>query len=217
MFSEPAKDYAPNTIPPYPAGSPANSEQPPADPLGLASGSYPQINSIDLQKATSARLAKTIPTDESQGRIKGLGNFLLDEQSAAAIGNLSSSNTVSNARILSDEEAMALQECLSPIERLQGVAGCIILGYDGMVIMSSLPEHADKDALSAWALLTYMNSHDLIRVIGHARLRQFVSRTISGYLLLADFGQGLLLAVSDNASTEAILPLMKSVRKVTAA
>lgn len=190
----------------------------PADPLGLSSGAYPQIKDIDLRNASSARLSTTHSTDESKGQIKALGKFLLDQQSEAAITNLSSANAnLSNARILSDEEALALQECLSPIERLQGVAGCIILGYDGIVIMNTLPAHADQDVLSAWALLTYMNSHDLIRVIGHTRLRQFVSRTFTGYLLLADFGQGLLLAVSDNAATEAILPLMKSVRKVTAA
>jgi predicted regulator of Ras-like GTPase activity (Roadblock/LC7/MglB family) len=232
MFSEPTRNYAPNTVPHQEADTASKIEQAPTlppihaklpipsteDPLGLASGAYPQINQIDLQKATSARLAKVTPDDESQGQIKGLINFLLDQQSAAAINNLATSSAnLSNARILSNAEAQALQECLSPIERLQGVAGCIILGYDGMIIMSSLPDHADKDALSAWALLTYMNSHDLIRVIGHTRLRQFVSRTVSGYLLLADFGQGLLLTVSDNASTEAILPLMKSVRKVTAA
>ncbi len=188
------------------------------DPLGASSGQYPQIREMDLRKANAARLSTTPHTDESNGQIKALGNFLLDKHSAATIGNLSNAKAnLAHARILSDEEALALQDCLSPIESLQGVAGCIILGYDGMIIMSSLPDHADKDALSAWALLTYMNTHDLVRVVGHSRLRQFVSRTLSGYLLLADFGQGLLLAVSDNASTEAILPLMKSVRRVTAA
>lgn len=191
---------------------------PTEDPLGASSGQYPQIREMDLRKANAARLGTTTYTDESNGQIKALGNFLLDKHSAAAIGNLSNAKAnLANARILSDEEAQALQDCLSPIEKLQGVAGCIILGYDGMIIMSSLPEHADKDALSAWALLTYMNTHDLVRVVGHNRLRQFVSRTMSGYLLLADFGQGLLLTVSDNASSEAILPLMKGVRRVTAA
>ncbi|MBS2004226.1 MAG: hypothetical protein JST44_22155 [Cyanobacteria bacterium SZAS LIN-5] len=188
------------------------------DPLGFSSGPYPQVSEIDLRKARAARLATNDNTSESSGQIRGLGKFLLDEQSEAAIGNLSSNSAnLSHARILSDEEAIALQECLSPIESLQGVAGCIVLGYDGMIVMNTLPAHADQDALSAWALLTYMNSHELIRVIGHTKLRQFVSRTFSGYLLLADFGQGLLLAVSDNASREAILPLMKSIRKVTAA
>lgn len=196
----------------------ADASDRPEDPLGFSSGPYPKISEIDLNKARAARLATTDNTSESSGRIKGLGKFLLDEQSEAAIGNLSSSNrNLSHARILSDEEALALQECLSPIESIQGVAGCIVLGYDGMIVMNTLPAHADQDALSAWALLTYMNTHELIRVVGHTKLRQFVSRTFSGYLLLADFGQGLLLAVSDNASREAILPLMKSIRKVTAA
>ena len=206
MFSEHIGEQAPKVVPP--------SE----DPLGASSGSYPQIREVDLRKANAARLATTGNTDEPNGQIRALGNFLLDKQSVAAIANLSNSNAnLAHARILSDEEAQALQDCLSPIESLEGVAGCIILGYDGMIIMSSLPDHADKDALSAWALLTYMNTHELVRVVGHNRLRQFVSRTLNGYLLLADFGQGLLLAVSDNASTEAILPLMKSVRRVTAA
>ncbi|HEY9676934.1 MAG TPA: roadblock/LC7 domain-containing protein [Drouetiella sp.] len=188
------------------------------DPLGATSGVYPQIREEDLRVAKNARLGTTSDTTEQRGQIKSIGKFLLDKHSEAAIGALNiHSPEIANARILSDEEAQALHDCLSPIQKQEGVAGCVIVGYDGIVITSTLPPEADKDAFSAWALFTYINSHELVRVVGHNRIRQLVSKTARGYLLLADFGQGLLVAVSDNAATEAIVPLMKSVRKVTAA
>ncbi len=218
MFSEHTLEVAPNMVQKK-LIPPRNTKllSPFEDPLGT-SGAYPQISAVDLQRANAARLATTYDTTEQSGHITSLGKFLLDKTSEEAIGALVTANAnLSGTRVLSDQESEALLECLKPIENLQGVAGCIILGYDGMIITSSLPEHADRDALSAWALLTYMNTHELVQAVGHSKLRQVVSRTHSGYLLLADFGQGLLLAVSDNASTEAMLPLMKSVRRVTAA
>ncbi len=218
MFSEHIPAVAPNMVHKK-ATPPRNTElvSPSEDPLGT-SGAYPQISAVDLQRAHAARLATTHDTIEQNGHITSLGKFLLDKTSEEAIGALVTANAnLSGTKVLSDDESDALQQCLKPIENLQGVAGCIILGYDGMIITSSLPAHADRDGLSAWALLTYMNTHELVQAVGHSKLRQLVSRTHSGYLLLADFGQGLLLAVSDNASTEAMLPLMKSVRRVTAA
>lgn len=187
------------------------------DPLAI-SGAFPKVREEDLKLANSARLGTTSSTVEHNGKISSLGRFLLDKNSEAAIGALEfGTPNLSQARVLSREEVHELEECLAPIESQDGVAGCVILGYDGMLITSSLPDHADKDAFCAWALLTYMNCHDLVKILGHKNLRQLVSRTETGYLLLADFGQGLLVAVSENATTDAIIPLMKSVRRITAA
>lgn len=184
----------------------------------LSSGSWPAISAMKTDHSRVARLGTTQDTTSQSGHITSLGKFLLDKNTENAIGSLATSTArLPSARVLSDEESTALRDCLKPIENQTGVAGCLIIGYDGMIITTTLPKNADSDAFSAWALLTYMHTQDVVNLLGHKKMQQLVSRTKTGYLLLADFGQGLLLTVSDNAATEAILPLMKSVRRVTAA
>jgi len=219
MEHEPKNRSIPRQISPNVA---QNQEQTPDQ---FASGNWPQMNCVTLDKSRLARLGTTIDARTSDdtasasgGQITSFGQFILDKNRQKAIGAIA--NAIVNlptAKVLSENESVALRECLRPIEEQEGVAGCLIIGYDGMIITTTLPQSADGDAFSAWALLTYMTSQEVLKQLGHVAMKQLVSRTESGYLLLADFGQGLLLAVSENASTEAMLPLMRSVRRVTAA
>jgi len=205
------------------SGLAARNQEPVPDQF--ASGNWPQVNCLEFDRSRLARLGTTIDarsnSDTAQapgGQITSFGQFILDKNRQKVIGAIADAIVnLPTAKILSEDESVALRECLRPIEEQEGVAGCLIIGYDGMIITTTLPQSADGDAFSAWALLTYMNSQGVVKQLGHKAMKQIISRTASGYLLLADFGQGLLLAVSENASTEAMLPLMKSVRRVTAA
>ncbi|HEY9773631.1 MAG TPA: roadblock/LC7 domain-containing protein [Planktothrix sp.] len=178
----------------------------------IAAGPTP----FQVQQNTFGRLRADEAKEVKGGNITAIGPFLLDKTSERAVQNLIT-NASSRTRVLTEAEAGELKECLKPIEALDGVAGCIILGYDGLVIANTLPKHCDLDVFSSWALVTYMNSHSAVDFLGHGKVQQIVSRTIGGIMLLADFGQGLLLAVSDKTTTDAVLPLMRGVRKVTAA
>jgi predicted regulator of Ras-like GTPase activity (Roadblock/LC7/MglB family) len=130
---------------------------------------------------------------------------------------ISGSNRKLTTRVLTEQESADLKECLKPIGDQDGVAGCVVLGYDGFVIANTLPAGCDLDVFSAWALVTYISSNNAVDFIGQGRVHQIVSRTLGGIILLADFGQGLLVAVSDKTSSEAVLPLMRGARKISAA
>jgi predicted regulator of Ras-like GTPase activity (Roadblock/LC7/MglB family) len=176
-----------------------------------------QQDEIDRQRSTFARL-NISEQPAGSGQITSLGKFLLDPHCERMIGSMiSGSNRKLTTRVLTEQESADLKECLKPIGDQDGVAGCVVLGYDGFVIANTLPAGCDLDVFSAWALVTYISSNNAVDFIGQGRVHQIVSRTLGGIILLADFGQGLLVAVSDKTSSEAVLTLMRGARKISAA
>jgi predicted regulator of Ras-like GTPase activity (Roadblock/LC7/MglB family) len=162
-----------------------------------------------------ARLGTTVEAS-SHGTITSLGRFILDNETEKAISTIIEGGGQS-ARILTEQDDKSLSDYLLPIANQPGVAGYMVLGYDGLIVTNRLPEHMDPDSFSAWALLTYMHAQDVISAIGHKRLRQLISRTDTGCVLLCAFGQALLVVISDNAATELIVPLLIKARNLRVA
>jgi hypothetical protein len=52
--------------------------------------------------------------------------------------------------------------------------------------------------------------------MGHNHLHQLVSRTHLGYVVVADFGGGILVTVSNGQETEKMIPLMRSITQLVA-
>jgi hypothetical protein len=52
--------------------------------------------------------------------------------------------------------------------------------------------------------------------MGQERVHQIVSRRPKGYLVIADFGGGLLVTVSDGKDTDTLIPLMRSITQLVA-
>lgn len=163
-----------------------------------------------------ARLGKTVE-QSSHGTITSLGKFILDQETESAISAIIDDGGARAARTLTAQTEESLREHLLPIENQPGVAGYMVLGYDGLIVANQLPEEMDPDSFSAWALVTYMHSQQFITAIGHKRMRQLVAKTDHGCVLLCAFGQALLLVISDNAANESIVPLLIKARNVRAA
>lgn len=162
-----------------------------------------------------ARLGTTVEAS-SHGTITSLGKFILDNETEKAISTILEGGAQS-AHVLTEQDDTSLHDHLLPIANHPGVAGYMVLGYDGLIVTSRLPAHMDPDSVSAWALLTYMQAQDFISTIGHKRLRQMITRTETGCVLLCTFGQAMLVVISDNAAAELIVPLILKARKLRAA
>jgi hypothetical protein len=52
--------------------------------------------------------------------------------------------------------------------------------------------------------------------MGQERVYQIVARTLKGYVVIADFGGGLLVTVSDGKDTDALIPLMRAITQLVA-
>ncbi len=150
--------------------------------------------------------------DTGSGRIAAIGKFLLDQKDLDKIGKLTNSDLAEGKlRILTMEASQDLQELLAQIGRQQGVIGSVIVGHDGLLIANTMPSDMDAESVGVWALGVYMNTDHVTKKMGHDRVHQVVSRTPRGYVVIADFGGGLLVTVTDGNDTDQLIPLMRTI------
>jgi len=212
-----------------------------ADNLGIRDGAavaLPKVSKVTVSEAvkqiSDAALAAPIPppkieglgrldsrpemhNDSGSGRISSIGKFLLDGKDLEKIGKITSSDlTHTTMRILPMEAAMELHSLLQSVGSQPKVLGSVIIGKDGLLIANTMPAEIDGEQLGVWALAVYMNTQNAARKLGNERVYQIVLKTPRGYLVIADFGSGLLVTVSDARETDALVPLMRTITQLVA-
>ncbi|MBX9877165.1 MAG: roadblock/LC7 domain-containing protein [Candidatus Obscuribacterales bacterium] len=165
------------------------------------------------------RLSKNVDTtqDTTSGKISSIGKFLLDQKDLAKLGKVASSNLSStDMRVLTMEAAQELQNLLGHIGSQPGVAGSVIVGHDGILIANNLPAGHDAESVGVWALGIFLNTENTIKMLGHNHVFQMVARTPQGFLVIADFGGGILVTVSQSNQTNELIPLMRTITQLVA-
>ncbi|MBX9939614.1 MAG: roadblock/LC7 domain-containing protein [Candidatus Obscuribacterales bacterium] len=186
---------------------PEAQPQAPAQPVIHEIRPAPKIEGIGRLDANSDN-----SQDTGSGRIAAIGKFLLDQKDLDKIGKLAQSDMAEGKlRVLTMEASQDLQELLGQIGKQQGVIGSVIVGHDGLLIANTMPSDMDAESVGVWALGVYMNTEHVTKKMGHDRVHQVVSRTPRGYVVIADFGGGLLVTVTDGNETDQLIPLMRTI------
>jgi Uncharacterized distant relative of homeotic protein bithoraxoid len=205
MPQQPAMPAMPQMAPPQMA-APQMPPQPPAIAHIPPSVPPPKIEGI-------GKLDANVDTnDTGSGRIAAIGKFLLDQKDLEKLGKITSADQSDvKMRILTLEASEDLQMLLSEIGNQEAVIGSVIVGHDGLLIANTMPEEVDAESIGVWALGVYMNTEHVIKKMGHDRVHQVVSRTPRGYVVIADFGGGLLVCITDGTETDSLIPLMRKI------
>lgn len=185
--------------PQMPAQPPAMAQVPPSVPPPKIEG----IGKLDANVDTN---------DTGSGRIAAIGKFLLDQKDLEKLGKITAADQSDvKMRILTLEASEDLQMLLSEIGNQEAVIGSVIVGHDGLLIANTMPEEVDAESIGVWALGVYMNTEHVIKKMGHDRVHQVVSRTPRGYVVIADFGGGLLVCITEGTETDSLIPLMRKI------
>ena len=115
---------------------------------------------------------------------------------------------------MTKENSDDLQALLGQIGTQKGVIGSVIVGHDGLLIANTMPGDMDAESVGVWALGVYMNTEHVTKKMGHDRVHQVVSRTPRGYVIIADFGGGLLVTVTEGKDTDSLIPLMRTITQL---
>ena len=166
----------------------------------------------------TGRLSREEPTAEpTPGKIAAIGKFLLDAQDLQKIGRLTEQDlSDTKIRVLTHEASDEINKLLEHIATQAGVIGSVIVGHDGILIANSLPKELDPESIGILSLAIYVNTTNISKKMGHNHLHQLVSRTHLGYVVVADFGGGILVTVSNGQETEKLIPLMRSITQLVA-
>jgi len=150
--------------------------------------------------------------ETGSGRIAAIGKFLLDQSDMEKLGKITGSEQSElKMRVLTLEASEDLQTLLKEIGTQQKVIGSVIVGHDGLLIANTMPEEVDAESIGVWSLGVYMNTEHVMKKMGHERVHQIVSRTPRGFVVIADFGGGLLVTITDGTDTDTLIPLMRKI------
>ncbi len=166
------------------------------------------------------RLDKRVetPGDPGSGRIASIGKFLLDNKDLEKIGRITASDlSEGKMRTLTLEANEELKNLLKQIDAQQGVLGTVIVGHDGLLIAHTMLQDADAESLGVEALAIYMGTLQVVEKLGDDNVRQIVSQTNQGYLIVANFGAGLLVTLTNPIKLDGLLPLMRTITQLVAA
>lgn len=226
LFNEPAYSNPPTepTAPQFiPVETPSLPTQTPSLPAQSLPGNVqsPRQNSAletDVNQCLSSlgRLADIKYATNSPGNIKELGRFLLTEDTIQKIDSVIKKGLGhSHARVITLDAAQQMAMALEPILKIQGVLGYMVCGYDGLPITSALLHDVDIELLGGCTLVSYMNSHHIIMVMGHARIKQIVMQTQVGSMVLADFGKGILVTLTSEKDPAVLTQLSETISSIT--
>ena len=205
MPAAPAMPAPPAGLPPVPAQAPAMA-QAPSMAQAIPQTPPPKVEGI-------GKLDASVDTNDSgSGRIAAIGKFLLDQKDLEKLGKITEADQGEvKMRILTMEASADLQSLLKEIGAQEKVIGSVIVGHDGLLIANTMPEEVDAESMGVWALGVYMNTEHVTKKMGHDRVHKVVSRTPRGYVVIADFGRGLLVTITDGTETSTLIPLMRKI------
>ncbi len=205
LFAEPAESKPPTVV------------SQPAIQKDIASQENPAMeNNIQECLASIGRLADVRYATNNPGNIKELGRFLLTDETIGNIGNVINKGlTHSHARVISIDTAQQMASAIDPVMKVPGVVGYLVCGYDGMAISSSLPNDVDIELLVGCTMVAYMNSHNIVRVMGHTRIKQMIFNTPGGCMLWSDFGKGILVTLTNDRDAGGLAKLTDTIASIS--
>jgi predicted regulator of Ras-like GTPase activity (Roadblock/LC7/MglB family) len=102
------------------------------------------------------------------------------------------------AALLTLSQGTDLRALLGTIDRAPGVAGSLLVGHDGLTIISSLPPEIDREFLGAQASSVFTGNDGQMRKLNRGELRRMVLETEQGVMLMTAADMGILVVVSQD-------------------
>jgi predicted regulator of Ras-like GTPase activity (Roadblock/LC7/MglB family) len=152
---------------------------------------------------------------DGPSQIGAIGKFLLDKQDIQNLEKLAQSNLAETGlRVLTPSAAQDLQTLLQRIHGVNGVVGSVIVGHDGIVVSTDLPDEFDSDSIAVWSLGIYLNTDNAIKKMGRNSVSKVVAQTTKGHLTITDFGAGILATLTNDPSRDSLIGVMNVINEL---
>ena len=90
-----------------------------------------------------------------------------------------------------------MRKILKELNQQVGVKGSLVVGQDGLVVMSELGEELDKEVVAAMASNTIRSTKRALKLLGHERFGRFILIAAYGRIVFVDIDPACLLVVTD--------------------
>lgn len=136
-----------------------------------------------------------------QDGLVSIGKLLVDQNTLKRIiDNAEKRGTglYTTTKIISNAKGADLDSILGQIDACQGVAGSLIVGRDGLVISSTLPQNFDKELIGAISSSMLTNLDVQCKKMKLGASRQVILDTEGGVVLLIALEVGVLVVMSQS-------------------
>jgi predicted regulator of Ras-like GTPase activity (Roadblock/LC7/MglB family) len=149
------------------------------------------------------------------GQITDLGKFLLDPEAVYAFERiLQNEKNTGTLKRLSVEHSKLIDKLQSNIAKVKGVTGSIVIGHDGTVIASKIPESMVREEIAAWAFTVQVNSKIACQLLSAEAVFDIVLTGGGKDLAISDFGGFLLVTLMDGHNPKVIAELIDKFDKM---
>lgn len=132
------------------------------------------------------------------GLITDIGKFLLDPEAVYAFERiLKNDKNKGTLRRLNQDHSKLIDSLQTKIGKEPGVIGSIVMGHDGTVISSSIPEDLNGDEIAAWSFSAHVNSNIACQLLSAIAMYDLVLTGDGKDLIVSDFGGFLLVTLTD--------------------
>ncbi|MBI4532312.1 MAG: roadblock/LC7 domain-containing protein, partial [Candidatus Melainabacteria bacterium] len=155
-------------------------------------------------------------TDSSIGTMKTIGRLLLDTQAIENIIKVGQQPGLTTARVVSMSQGMQLHQHLENINSLPGVTGCILVGFDGLVITSTMADESEKESLGALSLSIHGSSNVASEKLDLGTMQQIILQSAGTITVLTNVPKGVLVVFASCPNLESISTLLEAIEKLIA-
>ncbi len=201
--------------PSAPAPAPAPAAAPmPAAPMGAPTQPF-------QGHAPAAPAARPQPPAPAPGQPDGLvsiGKLLVDQNTLKRIidnAEKRGAGLYTTTKVISESRGQDLDAILQVIDGVQGVAGSMIVGRDGLVISSTLPAAYEKEMIGAIASSMQTNLDVQCKKMKLGPARQIIVDTESGVLLLMALEVGVLVVLSQSLMQLDLAGVLQAIASVS--
>lgn len=203
-------ERGPSIVPPPIAPAPPRpvpSAVPEAPPGKLASE-----RAEEIYKQAAAMAAK--PLEQRPEGLKPVGKMLVDQEAVSSIiAGAEKRGGLTSTRIISAAKGRTLDLLLEDINKFPGVQGSVIVGKDGLVIGSTLPEEGEKELIGAVASSVYSNVDISCTRMNRGSLRQAILETDQGLIVISEIDVGIFIVLTGPEARTNLGELSKTIKQ----
>jgi len=194
-----------------------------SEPLAQEAGEEVVVNPQQGFGRLSTRSTGERKQQTRTGPLPAIDKLFIDPKAVENIarGEESTPNVrLANTRIISAARAKGISAVLKKIDSCSGVAGCLIVGHDGLVILSTADSGINKDAVGALSAALLSTSNLTTLKIEMGQLKQIVLlteysdskeiRPIS--TILTEMQVGVLVVFSDTQQLDKLDNLLETIQ-----
>lgn len=205
----------PSAAAPAPMAPPAPAPMPPA-PMGAPTQPF--------QGHAAAAPARPQPPAAAPGQppatdgLVSIGKLLVDQNTLKRIidnAEKRGAGLYTTTKVISESRGQDLDAILQAIDRVQGVAGSMIVGRDGLVISSTLPAEYEKEMIGAIASSMQTNLDVQCKKMKLGPARQIIVDTEGGVLLLMALEVGVLVVLSQSLMQLDLAGVLQAIASVS--